>query len=64
MGMPALVYRFYFRAHSVRSLERNVLGHLGFSPIDETLIGRVAALDDPALVRWLATMRRLGRLAV
>ena len=64
MGMPALVYRFYFRAHSVRALERNVLGHLGFSPVDETLIGRVAALDDAARIRWLATMRRLGRLAV
>jgi putative NADPH-quinone reductase len=64
MGMPALVYRFYFRAHSVRALERNVLGHLGFSPVDETLIGRVAALDDAARIRWLATLRRLGRLAV
>ena len=64
MGMPALVYRFYFRAHSVRALERNVLGHLGFSPVDETLIGRVAALDDAARIRWLATLRRLGRLGV
>ena len=24
MGMPALVYRWYFRAHSVKSLERNI----------------------------------------
>jgi putative NADPH-quinone reductase len=64
MGMPGLVYRFYFRAHSVRALERNLLGHLGFSPVDETLIGQVAALDDPARIRWLATMRRLGRLGI
>ena len=62
MGMPGLVYRFYFRAHSVRALERNLLGHLGFSPVDETLIGQVGALDDAGRIRWLATMRRLGRL--
>ena len=24
MGMPALLYRWYFRAHSVKSLERNI----------------------------------------
>ena len=25
MGMPALLYRWYFRAHSVKNLERNIL---------------------------------------
>ncbi|HZP88847.1 MAG TPA: NAD(P)H-dependent oxidoreductase, partial [Burkholderiales bacterium] len=25
MGMPALIYRWYFRAHSIKSLERNIL---------------------------------------
>ncbi len=39
MGMPALVYRWYFRAHSVRSLERNILGFVGIAPVNETLIG-------------------------
>ncbi len=29
MGMPALAYRWYFLAHSLRSLERNVLGIAG-----------------------------------
>ena len=28
MGMSALVYRWFFRAHSVKSLERNILGFL------------------------------------
>lgn len=32
MGMPALVYRWYFRARSVKSLERNILGFLGIAP--------------------------------
>ena len=33
MGMPALVYRYYFRSHSVKNLERNILGFVGIAPI-------------------------------
>ncbi|MBN4658847.1 NAD(P)H-dependent oxidoreductase, partial [Escherichia coli] len=44
MGMPALVYRWYFRAHSVRSLERNILGFVGIAPVHETLVGEVEQL--------------------
>lgn len=63
MGMPALVYRFYFRAHSVKSLERNILGFVGISPIHETLIGLVDSLDDAGRAKWMAAMTRLGRNA-
>lgn len=63
MGMPALVYRFYFRAHSVKSLERNILGFVGISPVHETLIGQVDALDDAGRARWMSAMTRLGRNA-
>jgi putative NADPH-quinone reductase len=63
MGMPALVYRFYFRAHSVKSLERNILGFVGISPVHETLIGQVDSLDDAGRAKWMATMTRLGRTA-
>jgi len=41
MGMPALFYRWFYRAHSVKSLERNILGFIGFSPVNETLVGLV-----------------------
>lgn len=60
MGMPALVYRWYFRAHSIKSLERNVLGLAGIHPIRETLIGLVAAVDETGGRRWLERMRALG----
>lgn len=60
MGMPALVYRYVFRAHSLKSLERNILGFIGISPIDETLIGNVEAADPSARDRWLTELRRLG----
>ena len=32
MGMPGLFYRWYFRAHSVKSLERNILKFCGIVP--------------------------------
>jgi putative NADPH-quinone reductase len=60
MGMPALIYRWYFRAHSVKSLERNILGFVGIAPVNETLIGMVGSAQRNA-VRWLAAMKRLGR---
>ncbi len=61
MGMPALVYRWYFRAHSVKSLERNILGFVGISPVDETLIGGVGQLDGATAARHLARLKGLGR---
>jgi putative NADPH-quinone reductase len=60
MGMPALVYRWYFRAHSVRALERNILGFVGMGPISETLIGNAAGLRAQDSSRWLSRMRALG----
>jgi putative NADPH-quinone reductase len=61
MGMPALVYKWFYRAHSVRSLERNILGFVGIAPVDETLIGMAAKLDAGDAQRWLEKMRKLGR---
>jgi putative NADPH-quinone reductase len=60
MGMPALVYRWYFRAHSVKALERNVLGFIGIAPVRETLIGMVAGMAPEKVTHWEATMRKLG----
>lgn len=61
MGMPALLYRFYFRAHSIKALERNVLGLVGFAPVNETLIGSVHSLGQEGVARCLEKMRALGR---
>lgn len=60
MGMPALVYRWYFRAHSIKSLERNILGFVGISPVHETLIGTVDQLHDGGVSKWRDKLRRLG----
>jgi putative NADPH-quinone reductase len=63
MGMPALVYRWYFGAHSLRSLERNILRFCGFGPVRDTLIGMVDGMSIATRQRWLARMRSLGRNA-
>jgi putative NADPH-quinone reductase len=63
MGMPALVYRFYFRAHSVRSLERNILGFVGIAPVNETLIGGVDQLGEEGWEKWRTRLAALGRRA-
>jgi putative NADPH-quinone reductase len=60
MGMPALVYRWYFRAHSVKSLERNILGFVGIAPVHATLIGLVDSLGETGVAEWQARMRKLG----
>ena len=60
MGMPSLVYRWYFRAHSVKSLERNILGFVGIAPVDETLIGGVEGLGLEGVRKWTTEMRKLG----
>lgn len=61
MGMPALAYRWIYRAHSVKSLERNILGFVGIAPVHETLVGMVGQLDAARAAKLLARMRKLGR---
>lgn len=63
MGMPALLYRWYFRAHSVKNLERNILGFVGIAPVNETLIGMVDKLDDAGVQKWTDKLRKLGAAA-
>ncbi len=60
MGMPAAVYRYFYRAHSLKSLERNILGFVGIGPIHETLIGGVDALDEKGCARWFDALHRMG----
>ena len=61
MGMPAIWYRWFFRAHGVRGLERNILGFCGISPVRETLIGLVEAKSPAARQKWLDRLEALGR---
>lgn len=60
MGMPATIYRWYFRAHSIKSLERNILGFVGIAPVNETLIGMVGNMESEPAKKWLAKLEKLG----
>jgi putative NADPH-quinone reductase len=64
MGMPALIYRWYFRAHGVRGLERSVLKFAGMRPVRETLLGMVDAASDAERHGWVDRMRDYGRRLV
>lgn len=59
MGMPAFFYRLVYRAHSLKSLERNVLRGVGISVTGESVIGLV---DNNEINRgaWLREMEDLG----
>ena len=59
MGMPALFYKLYYRAHSLKSLKRNILEFCGFSPVRSTVIGMVEGRKD-AREGWLTRLAVLG----
>ncbi|APE29672.1 dehydrogenase [Halomonas aestuarii] len=63
MGMPAAIYRHVYRAHSVRSLERNILGFVGFAPVRETLVGSVENLDEAGHHKWFTRLQKMGAKA-
>ena len=61
MGMPAFIYRWYFGAHSLKSLERNILKLSGIGPIKESLIGMIDESDNKNREKCLEKMFSLGQ---
>ncbi len=59
MGMPAIFYRAYYGAHSVRSFKRNILGLVGIDPVTSSLIGNVEGTPEHR-EKWLKRMQILG----
>lgn len=62
MGMPAFVYRGFFRAHSLKSLQRNILYFAGVRPVRTSVVGGVEG-RAASRERWLRRMRALGERA-
>lgn len=62
MGMPAFAYRWFFFAHSLKNLERNILGFSGIGPIKASLIGSIEGMNENQRAAWLDEMRGLGDL--
>lgn len=63
MGMPPVLYRWFFFAHGLRGLERNILKFVGISPIRESLVGVATTDSDAKRRRWIGQMRALGERA-
>lgn len=59
MGMPAIFYRLVYGAHSVKSLERNILRFVGIRPVAWTILGGVEASAE-GREGWLLEMQQLG----
>jgi putative NADPH-quinone reductase len=62
MGMPVMLYRWYFGAFGVRAFERSMLGFAGIRPIRESFYGLTFA-DEKKRRRWIEEMRGYGERA-
>lgn len=60
MGMPAFAYRWFFMAHSLKSLKRNTLWFCGIGPAKSTIIGSIEGLTERQRAGRLDDMRGLG----
>lgn len=63
MGMPSLVYRFYYGEHSVKSARLNMFGIVGIAPVRETLVGLYDAQTERKRDAWLRKAATLGERA-
>jgi len=60
MGMPAIAYRYFFRAHGLKNLERNILKFSGIYPVHSTIIGGIETPDNSKREKWLEKIKKLG----
>lgn len=62
MGMPRFFYRWYYGAHSLKSLERNILAFCGIAPVHASIVGMAESMGSAGRSAWLKKLSRLGRL--
>lgn len=60
MGMPAFFYRFFFGAHSVKSLERNILKFCGVNPVETSIVGTIESPNERSRAKWLEKLHAYG----
>jgi putative NADPH-quinone reductase len=63
MGMPSFVYRWWFGAHALRMLQRNILRFMGVHPIHSIVYGNVEGVGPKGRREWLKNVEELGRRA-
>jgi putative NADPH-quinone reductase len=63
MGMPGFIYKWFFLAHSLRSLDRNILKFCGIKPVGWSILGNAEDPKGLAQRRHLRKAAQLGRAA-
>lgn len=64
MGMPGLVYRWYYGAYCAKMLKRNILEFVGIKPVRTTIHGMIEAVSNETRAGWLRDAEQLGRSAL
>ena len=60
MGMPGWFYRWYYGAHALKLLRRNVLHFTGVHPVRSKIFGMIEAVGDEKRGEWLREIEALG----
>jgi putative NADPH-quinone reductase len=60
MGMPGWFYRWYYGAHALKLLRRNILHFTGIKPVRSTIYGLITAVSDDTRKQWLREVEALG----
>jgi putative NADPH-quinone reductase len=63
MGMPGLVYRWWYGAHAQKILKRNILEFMGVSPVEATTFGMIGTVKPEQREAWLTEIKALGAKA-
>lgn len=64
MGMPGFIFRWWFRAHALKLLRRNILEFLGAGPVRTTIFGNVMGVGEDGHERWIKQAEALGRSTI
>jgi len=63
MGMPGWFYRWYYGAHALKLLKRNILHFTGVTPVRSTVYGMVVGVGEETRKQWLREVEALGHQA-
>jgi len=63
MGMPGWFYRWYFGAHALKLIKRNILHFIGIKPVRSTIFGMIEAAGDDKRKEWLRAVEAMGHAA-
>jgi NAD(P)H dehydrogenase (quinone) len=61
MGMPGFIYRWWFGAHALKMLKRNILRFMGVGPIRSTIYGNIEGAGGARREQWLKEVESMGQ---